>query len=134
MTDTPEPQRRDYTKHALLPFQTRVASWLLDCFGPKIALDRTERAHRFLEEALEMVQAGNCTRDEAHQLVDYVFLRPTGEMRQEIGGTLVTLAAFCDAYGIDMAECGDVELARCYQHIHAIRAKQKQKPQFGPLP
>ena len=39
--------------------------------------------HRFLEEALELVQACGATASEAHQLVDYVYGRPVGEPAQE---------------------------------------------------
>ncbi|RQS15519.1 hypothetical protein DIE07_03565 [Burkholderia sp. Bp9002] len=35
--------------------------WMLECFGAAIATDRMERNHRFLEEALELVQACGCT-------------------------------------------------------------------------
>jgi hypothetical protein len=43
------------------PFQHRVRDWVLACFGEVIAADVTERNHRFLEEALELVQAKGCT-------------------------------------------------------------------------
>lgn len=69
-----------------LSFQSRVQPWLMECFGPMIAGDREERNHRFLEEALELVQACGCTASEAHQLVDYVFGRPVGEPTQEAEG------------------------------------------------
>src|SRR4051794_3958497 len=39
------------------PFQPRVQPWLVACFGAEIAGDRIERNHRFIEEALELVQA-----------------------------------------------------------------------------
>lgn len=38
-----------------------------------------------LEEALELVQSNGCTASEAHQLVDYVFGRPIGDRKEEIG-------------------------------------------------
>ena len=38
-------------------FQSRVNNWTLACFGHEIAGDRVERNHRFIEEALELVQA-----------------------------------------------------------------------------
>lgn len=115
-------------------YQSEVQKWLVACFGTEISADRTERNHRFLEEALELVQAGNCTREEAHQLVDYVFDRPVGDMHQEVGGVMNTLAALCLAYGGDMEECGYIELSRCWQKIDKIRAKQAAKPKMGPLP
>jgi hypothetical protein len=115
-------------------FQTRVRRWVVACFGIPIADDRQERNHRFLEEALELVQALRCTREEAHQLVDYVFDRPVGDIPKEVGGTMVTLAALCAANGLDMETLGWDELERVWTRVEAIRAKQKAKPQFSPLP
>src|SRR4051812_32486223 len=108
-------------------FQRRVDPWLIACFGETIARDRTERNHRFLEESLELVQSGECSRSEAHQLVDYVFDRPVGDMGQEVGGVMNTLAALCLSYGLDMHEAGDIELARVWTKIDKIRAKQAAK-------
>jgi hypothetical protein len=99
-----------------------------------IAGDKEERSHRFLEEALELVQACGCTADEAHQLVDYVYGRPVGEKHQEVGGVMVTLAALCLAQALDMHEAGETELKRVWTKVEAIRAKQAAKPKVGPLP
>lgn len=96
------------------PFQDRVTEWGVACFGEAIYQDRTERNHRFLEEALELVQALGCTKAEAHELVDYSFSRPKGEAVQEVGGALLTLAALCNANGIDMDARGKLELARVW--------------------
>lgn len=104
------------------------------CFGGMIAGDREERNHRFLEEALELVQACGCPAEDAHQLVDYVYGRPVGEPTQEVGGVMVTLAALCLANGIDMAASGETELARIWTKVDAIRAKQAAKPKGSPLP
>lgn len=115
-------------------FQRQVRDWLEVCFGSRIAKDKVERNHRFLEEALELVQSAGCTAEEAHQLVDYVFGRPVGEIKQEVGGVMNTLAALCLAHGLDMEECGNVELARCWSKVDQIREKQKNKPKHSPLP
>jgi hypothetical protein len=116
------------------PFQTRVWPWLIHCFGEQIARDGRERNHRFLEEALELVQSTGCTASEAHQLVDYVFGRPVGEPHQETGGVMVTLAALCLAHGLDMHAAGEDELTRVWSKADKIRAKQAAKPAHGPLP
>lgn len=115
-------------------FQDRVDRWLVDCFGMKIARDPIERNHRFLEEALELAQACDCTKEEALQLVDYVFRRDIGEVEQEVGGVMNTLAALCLSRDIDMLDAGHIELDRCWTKVEAIRAKRAAKPKFSPLP
>ena len=114
-------------------FQTNVKPWLHECFGETISSDVVERNHRFLEEALELVQACDCTQSEAHQLVDYVYGRDVGEKHQEVGGVMVTLAALCLAQDLDMHEAGDTELARVWTKVEQIRAKQAAKPKNSPL-
>ena len=109
-------------------FQDRVAPWMQACFGPEISADKIERNHRFLEEALELVQASGCTAGEAHRLVDYVFKRPAGEPNQECGGVMVTLAALCLASGLDMHAASETELERVWKRIDQVRAKHEAKP------
>jgi len=117
-----------------VPFQSRVQPWMLECFGVGIAADRQERNHRFPEEALELAQACNCGRNEAHQLVDYVYDRDVGEKSQEVGGVMVTLAALCLAQNLDMHAAAETELARIWTKVDQIRAKQLAKPAINPLP
>lgn len=105
----------------------------MECFGSMIAGDKEERNHRFLEEALELVQSCDCTRQEAHQLVDYVYGRPVGEKTQEVGGVMVTLAALCLAQELNMHEAGETELNRIWTKVEQIRAKQATKPKHSPL-
>ncbi len=115
-------------------FQARVWDWMQACFGYAISMDGIERNHRFFEESTELVQAKGMTREEAHQLVDYVYNRPVGEVDQEVGGVMVTLAALCLADGTSMMDCGETELSRIWTKVDQIRAKQANKPKFGPLP
>jgi hypothetical protein len=107
-----------------------------ECFGPVISADTVERNHRFLEEALELVQACGCSRNDALQLVDYVYNRPVGEPSQEVGGVMVTLAALCLAESLDMHGAGETELARISppEIVEKIRLKQATKPKGSPLP
>lgn len=115
-------------------FQYRVKPWMSECFGAEIAGDRQERNHRFLEEALELVQACGATASEAHQLVDYVYGRPVGDKIQEIGGVMVTLAALCLAHGLNMHLAGESDLQRIWTKVDQIREKQAAKPKHSPLP
>jgi hypothetical protein len=115
-------------------FQERVHYWVEAAFGTKAAQDKMERVHRFIEEALELAQSLGCTRIEAHQLVEYVFDRPSGEPLQELGGTMTTLAALSAINGFNMDEAGENELVRMWEVIEKIRAKQAAKPKHSPLP
>lgn len=114
--------------------QTRMRAWVEACFGAAIANDTTERGHRMLEEAIELHQANGCTQGDAHLLVDYVYARPPGVIGQEVGGVVLTLAAFCAARGISFIEAGEEELRRVWSKIEVIRAKQAQKVKDSPLP
>ena len=117
-------------------FDAKTCEWLVECFGPEIAMDIIERNHRFLEESLELVQACGCSRSEAHQLVDYVFGRAVGNKNQEVGGVMITLRALCFAQCIDAEEQGYIELERISDPdtMAAIRTKQANKPKMSPLP
>lgn len=115
-------------------FQDRVKPWMLACFGEEISNDKLERCDRFIEEALELVQAIGYSPDRAHALVDYVFNREVGEPHQEVGGVMVTLAALCLASGLDMDKSGEDELARIWTKIEKIRAKRATKPTGSALP
>lgn len=114
-------------------FQSRVAPWMKACFGPTISKDAMERNHRFFEESAELVQANGMTRSEAHQLVDYTFDRPVGELKQEVGGVIVTLAALCLASDVDMHQAGETELDRIWTKVEQIRSKQAAKPKHLPI-
>lgn len=131
----PDSSRRTRTE-IVLPhtFQIRVREWLTACFGRNVALDRDERLHRFLEEALELAQAGGCNKNDAVQLVNYVFSRPPGGLVDEVGGVMVTLAGLCEASGVDLEDAGESELARNWSRTEEIRAKRARKRPDSPLP
>lgn len=115
-------------------FQDRVKPWMDACFGPEISADRVERNDRFMEEALELVQASGYPKERAYALIEYVYGRDQGEINQEVGGVMVTLAAHCLAHGVDMHEAGETELARIWTKVEQIRAKQATKPTGSALP
>lgn len=118
----------------LADFQNRAAAWLDECFGPEWEQDRSERLHRFVEEAIELAQAAGSSREEIHQLIDYVFQRPSGDLEKEVGGVLVTLAGFSRAYSIDLQRAGDEELDHNYKRIETIRQKRLKRRLNTPLP
>lgn len=118
-------------------FQMRVGAWMESCFGEEILTDKRERNFRFGEEAIELLQAAGCPKEDVIALVDYVYGRKTGQLQQEIGGVMVCLAALCIAHNTHMARDGEVELTRCWQKIDRIRAKHQDKvlrTPHSPLP
>lgn len=127
---------RELAEHAIEEepsFQKRVTSWIVECFGPG-PQNILNRAHRFLEEAIEAFQAAGGTKADAHQLVDYVFGRPVGIPSQEAGGVMVTFAALCEAQNLSMYECGKGELKRVWSIMPAIRAKNASAAPNSPIP
>jgi hypothetical protein len=115
-------------------FQSEVEDWFIACFGEEAIADTATRTHRFLEEALELAQATGCSKDEASQLVDYVYSRPRGVVAQEVGGVSTTLAMLCTAFCLSLDYCANDELKQIWSHIEEIRRKDAAKPKGSPLP
>ena len=115
-------------------FSVRAKQWLIACFGFDIGLSKEERTLRFTEEALELGQAAGLTKERLLELVEYVYSRPVGELRQEVGGVATTLTAFCIAHELDLTTEAERELLRCWQNLKEIREKQKNKPIRANLP
>lgn len=115
-------------------FQGRVHPWMMACFGEEISNDRLERGDRMLEEVLEALQSGDYPEERVAALTKYTYGRPKGEPFQEIGGVMVTVAAYCLAHGIDMHAAAEAELARIWTKVEKIRAKQALKPVGSALP
>lgn len=110
-----------------MSFQDGINRWLLSCMGPTITKNKRERNFRFGEEALELLQAAGCSKSDVLDLVEYVYGRERGDLEQEIGGTMVCLAALCTAHGINLELAGNLELDRCWNNIDKIRAKHDDK-------
>lgn len=134
MTSTTTQERGQKQEH--MDFQGRAVNWVREAFGSEPADCKSERAHRFLEEAFELAQAAGVTREEAALLLAYVFDRPAGEVAQEVGGVMLTLAPFAAAHEVNMHAAGEAELARVNTPavIARCRLKNATKPRNSPLP
>jgi hypothetical protein len=108
-------------------FQQRVQPWMLETFDMETCRDVRERGDRLLEETLELLQSHGYDPARVATLRDYVFGRPIGEPKQEVGGVMVTLAAYCLATDLDMHDAGEAELARIWTKVDVIRQKQASK-------
>lgn len=105
--------------------------WANFVFGEVAPKDRLLRALRFMEEAAELTQAVGLTREDAHTMVDAVYARTPGVVKQEIGGVMLTLMVLGSTCGVDVAAASAEEQARVWSPhmIQKIRARQATKPQ-----
>jgi hypothetical protein len=111
-----------------MSYQQDVMRWGDYCFGKEINRNGTQRNHRFIEEAFELVQSTGMSRNDIITVLDYVYNRPVGDTFQEVGGVMVSLAALCELEGVDMTHASNAELDRCWRRSDIIREKQKTKP------
>lgn len=106
--------------------------WGLRCFGVDHMLNRSVRALRFAEEAIELAQVCGVSEDKAAELVRIVYSRPIGKLYQEIGGSMVTLAVLCHTVGVDLEDAFQVEVCRCLSKSPEHFAKRnEEKLQLG---
>lgn len=117
--------------------QHQVHLWCKQAFGRDHALSLPQRGIRLLEEAIEACQAAGGEREMAHRLVDYVFDRPVGKLRQELGGVGVTLLALAEAAdeSADACEVAEIErvLSKPLDHF-ARRNREKNEAGFETPP
>lgn len=91
--------------------QFEAWNWARNTFG-SVALLRSERAARLIEEALELVQAEQLPRALVDKIADRVYSRPQGSVPQEIGGLAITLDVLAENIGIDVQVEAERELTR----------------------
>jgi len=112
----------------MILYQERVESWMFKTFGQEITYDKKERSHRFAEEAMELLQATGYTKEELQNMIDYVYDRPVGEIKQEVGGTIHCLSALCTAHSIVMSHEALTVMRYCEANSAKIRDKHFNKP------
>lgn len=108
--------------------QRRVAQFLKDCFTDDPVVRPKVRVYRFLEEAMELAQSMEVSKEDATKLVDYVFGRPVGDVKQELGGVVFTLVGVANSLDMDIIEEGHASVDEAYGRIDKIREKSKTKP------
>jgi len=92
--------------------QHETLNWAQKTFGNQTANNTGERIARFAEEALELAQAAGMDKSTVLALVDYVFSRPVGEIKQEMGGVGISLLAYAEHIGISANEAEHEEFIR----------------------
>lgn len=120
--------------------QRRSFAWAAAAFGPAHpggaadALHPRERARRFLEEALELVQSTDLPREQALKLLELVYSRPAGDPQKEIGQVGVTLISLAESLGLSAEEEEQREYDRCLGlPLEHFTARAQWKRELGVL-
>lgn len=104
--------------------QQAAVDWAERVFGDD-AKDRRILALRFLEEALELVQTQGLKPHDLEHVKKRVFSRPPGDVKNEIGGVMVTLYCMAGHLGLDVDSCEATEIVR----VHTLPPEHFQKTQ-----
>lgn len=91
--------------------QNDVLEWVRRTFGEAFLNDR-ERSLRFIEEAVELVQALGLPADDVRRVTDHVYARPDGDYPQEMGGVIITLEALAEHVGVNLDRQASLEWER----------------------
>lgn len=94
--------------------QTRLRTWAEGLFGAETASTKRTRLLRFLEEAVELVQAGGLSLEDQLHILRVVNAREAGEFGQEIGGVMVTLYLAAEVHGFSVEAEEDREIERIH--------------------
>ena len=106
-------------------------AWARQTYGEVVRQARYQ-AFRFIEEALELVQAMGLTRDDVERAVNWVFDRPRGDVHIEIGDVRLSIDILAQSQGIS----SDNDYDGCLDRISkldpaAARAKDVRKIEAG---
>lgn len=115
-----------FVKHTL---QERVRKFTMECFGHHNTYDRRERAFRFGEEALEVMQAAGLTTKDILALLEHVYSQKPGYLRKELANAHITLLSLATANSIELDSTTESDLNWAMDHIPEIQARYKQKNQ-----
>lgn len=111
--------------------QERVARWVRGTLGEATLQNKRERCFRFIEEALELVQALDFEKEDVLKMVEYVYSRDRGKPNQELGGAMVTALALAECVKLDAYDELHRELDRIFAKQDEVRAKHQQKIDGG---
>lgn len=107
--------------------------WAERTFGKEHTNSLEQRAIRALEEMIELYQRCGGHSIMAHELIEYVFNRPVGDLKQEIGGVGLTLLILGQTAGVnvDIAEEDEFNRVLVMPTEHFVaRNKEKNKAGF----
>ncbi len=134
LTPTPTPSEvnlmHDATRasYGINYAQREVEDWVFSTLGSD-SLDNTkERLYRFIEEAFELAQALDLSKEDVLKLADQVYEKPKEqEPSKEFSGVLSTLMALASNQQVKLGDAYVANVQYRWANVQAIRAKQAQK-------
>ena len=111
-------------------FQKQVAEQVIATVGSSSLYHKRERALRVAEEVSELLQASGLCKKDFFNVIDYVYARPIGEVKSEVGDALITIAGLATAFDINMSTEASAGIQRFKQKRAKIRDKHNNKPDY----
>jgi NTP pyrophosphatase (non-canonical NTP hydrolase) len=112
--------------------QKRVFDRAVEVWGAEPLVSRDDRARRFAEEAMELAQTQGVEADTLKRLIDYVYGRPVGDVKQEIGGVMFSLYCLAENLGLSVDGCETDEINRFLgTDPEVFRKKNEAKREAG---
>lgn len=111
-----------------------ITDFVVLTWGPKALENLPERAARILEEAAELAQAQAVPRETAMRIIDRVYSRPIGNVRDEEGDVMFTLLAHTAVSGTNLEEVLEERLQRVNSiPVEVLRARHVAKRAAGTI-
>ena len=92
--------------------QRESVTWAGKAFGWDHVNNRQLRALRMIEEAVEVAQALHLPKEKVLLAVEHVYKRRPGQIAQELGGLMVTIAVLAQAIVVDPMAAFEAEVRR----------------------
>jgi NTP pyrophosphatase (non-canonical NTP hydrolase) len=102
---------------------SRCLIWACETFGAEVAMNPAERLMRFIEEAIELANACDMPRETMEKIVDRVYSRGPGNIKQEAAQCQVTLELFAKVMRIDL----DAAATEEFQRVQSIPKEEWER-------
>lgn len=111
--------------------QTWCWKWVEEVLTGRV-FNRRIQAFRTLEECMELVQTQGLSLEDVIRQAHWTYSRPVGEVKEEVGGLLLSLYTLCENLGISADGCEADEINRVKSlSPDKVRAKEAAKQAAG---
>lgn len=91
---------------------SRFLTWACETFSVEVAMNPAERLMRFVEEAVELAVAYDMPQETMEKIVERVYSRSPGNIKQETAQCQVTLELLAHVLRIDLDGAATEEFQR----------------------